>query len=140
MAQRLALVFLAAAALLILVLSVLGGELAAVGFAALAMAYPFALMALGAGRDGRLGGAALPIAVLLVMIELSLVFMLVFRGRVVDGPWVAGLPLAAAFQIYGMFLLPLAVTALGFALTFRRFGVDEKDLERLRELAPKGPA
>jgi hypothetical protein len=139
MAQRRALAFLAAAALLILACCFLGGEIAAIAFAVLAMAYPFALMALGAMRKGRLGGPALPILLLLLLIELSLVFMLVFRGRVLDGPWVAGLPLAAAFQIYGIFLLPLAVSALGFAQTFRRFGVDEKDLARLRQLAPKGP-
>ncbi len=137
MARRLALVFLAAAAGLVLVFSWLGGELAAIGFAVVATAYPFALMALGALRGGRLGKATLPIGLLLVIIELSLVLMLVFRGQVLDGPWVGGLPLAAAVQIYGIFLLPLAVTALGFGLTFRRFGVAESDLERLRQLAPE---
>jgi Zn-dependent protease with chaperone function len=103
----------------------------------LAGACPFALMALGAARRGRLGAAALPIALALVVVELSLAGMLALRGRVVDGPWLAGLPLAAALEIYGIFLLPLAVIALGFALSFRRFRVAEADLERLRRLAPK---
>ena len=140
MAQRLALAVLAAAALLILVFSFLGGAFAPIGFAVLATAYPFALMVLGATDRGRLGAAALPIGLALAIVELSLLGMLAFRGRVLDGPWVVGLPLAAALQIYGIFLLPLAVTALGFALTFRRFAVDEKDLELLRQLGPKGQA
>ena len=140
MAQRLALVVLAAAALLILGLSFVGGAFGPIGFAILAVAFPFALMTLGAAQRGRLGGAVVPIMLALAIIELSLVVMLAFRGRVPDGPWIGGLPLAAAFQIYGIFLVPLAITALGFALTFRRFDVDEKELERLRKLAPKGPA
>ena len=137
--QRLTLALLAAGALLILFFTVLGGAAGSIGFVVVAGAYPFALMALGAARRGRLGSVAWPIALLLVMVELSLVGMLVFRGQVLEGPWVVGLPLSAACQIYGIFLLPLAVTALGFALTFHRFGVDEEDLERLRRLAPKDP-
>ena len=139
MARRLALAALAAAALLILVFSFVGGSVAAVGFALAAAACPFALMALGAARRRGLGAAALPIALSLVLVELSLIGMLVYRGRVLDGPWLGGLPAAAAFQVYGVFLLPLVVTAVGFALAFRRFDVDETDLERLRDLAPKDP-
>ena len=134
MAKRLALAFLAGAALLILVGSLVGGRLAAVAFAFLVMAYPVALMTLGAARGQRLGAAALPIGVLLAILELSLLVMLLFRDRVVDGPWAGGLPLAAAVQLYGVFLLPLAVTALGFAFCFHQFGVSESDLERLRAL------
>ena len=139
MSQRLALAFLAAAASLILLFCLSGGGAAAIGFTLVAGAFPFALMALGARRGGGLGAAALPVGLLLVMVELSLAGMLLLSGRVLDGPWLAGLPLAAAFQIYGIFLLPLAVTALGFALTFRRFDVAEQDIERLRRLAPEEP-
>ncbi len=138
MARRLALGALAVAAALILVFSFVGGAAGAVGFTLVAGCVPFALMALGAAPR-RPGEAALPIALGLALVELSLVGMLALRGRVLDGPWLGGLPLAAAFQIYGVFLLPLVVTALGFALTFRRFGVDQDELERLRRLAPKGP-
>ena len=134
MARRPALVALAAAAALILTFSLIGGAAGAVGFTLVAGCVPFALMGLGAAPQ-RPGEGALPIALCLALVELSLVGMLALRGRVLDGPWLGGLPLAAAFQIYGLFLLPLVVTALGFALTFRRFGVDEADLERLRRLA-----
>ena len=140
MARRLALAVLAAAAALIVLLSFVGGRVAAVGFAILAVGFPFALMALGAARRGRLGAVAVPIGVTLMLVELSLAGMLAFAGEVVGGPWLGGLPLAAAFQLYGLFLLPLAVIALGFALTFRRFDVADEDLRRLRDLAPKGPA
>lgn len=139
MARRLALAFLAAAAALILLFSALGGEPAAVGFVLVAAACPFALMVLGALRRGRLGSAVLPIGLALALVELSLAGMLVWRGRVLDGPWLGGLPLAAALQVYGVFLLPQVVVALGFALSFGRFGVAERDLERLRRLAPEEP-
>lgn len=129
--------FLAVGALLILATSVSGGVGAEVVFAGVAVAYPFVLMAIGAERDGRLGRAAIAIVALLVIVELALVFMLAYRGRVVDGPWLGGLPLALAWQLYGVFLLPLAVSALGFALTFRRFGVGDRDLERLRASAAR---
>ena len=131
---------LAVAAAAILAFSLVGGQLAAVGFTAVAAAFPFALMALGAARRGRLGRAAVPIAVAFVLVELAMLGMLALRGRVLEGPWLAGLPLAAALQLYGIFLLPLAVIALGFGLTFRRLEVDEEELERLRRLAPKGPS
>ena len=140
MTRRLTLAFLAVAALLVLLFCLAAGwGGSAIGFTLLAAAFPFALMVLGALRGDRLGAAALPIALLLVMVELSLVGMLLLRGRAPEGPWLGGLPLAAALQVYGIFLLPLAVTALGFALTFRRFGVGEEELERLRRLAPEEP-
>lgn len=145
-ARRAAPALLAAGAALILLFSLVGGPAGSVGFAVVAVAYPFALMAFGAARRVRRGtssggwGAALPIALLALMVELSLAGMLVLRGRGLDGPWLAGLPLAAALQIYGVFLLPLAVNALGFALTFGRFAVAAEDLERLRELAPEDPS
>ena len=63
--------------------------------------------------------------------------MLALRGRVLDGPWIAGLPVALALLLYGVFLLPLVVISLGFALTFDRFDVEEAELEELRRLAAK---
>ena len=136
--RRLALAALAAAAASILLLSLVGGAAAAAGLTALAAAFPFVLMALGAIRGGRLGGAALPIALALALVELAMLGMLALRGRVLDGPWLGGLPLAAALQVYGVFLLPLVVIAVGFALTFDRLEVGEDELERLRRLAPRG--
>jgi len=57
--------------------------------------------------------------------------MLLLRGQVIDGPWFGGLPGAAAIQLYGLFLAPLLLVALTYALTFDRFGIREEDLERL---------
>ncbi len=58
--------------------------------------------------------------------------MLLLRGRVLEAPWAAGLPLAAAIQLYGMWLAPLALVALAYALTFESFALRGEDLERLR--------
>jgi hypothetical protein len=60
--------------------------------------------------------------------------MLVFRDRVLDGPWFGGLPPAAAIQLYGLFLTPLLVVGLTYALTFDRFEMRQKDLDRLDQL------
>ncbi|MDX1503512.1 MAG: hypothetical protein R3325_14220 [Thermoanaerobaculia bacterium] len=136
MVRRVALVAVAAGSLLVLFFSLAGGAGASVGFTLTAGAIPFALMALGATRAGRLGTAAVPILALLAVVEGALVGMLLLRGRVLEPPWVGGLPLGAALLVYGLLLLPLAATAVGFALVFDRFDVSEDDLERLRGLAP----
>ena len=138
--RRLALAALAAAAAAILVLSFVPGVAAAVGFTVLAAAFPFALMALGAARRGRLGRAGLPIALSLAIVEAAMLGMLALRGAVAGGPWIGGLPLAAVLLLCGVFLLPLVVIALGFALTFRRLEVGDEALERLRRLGAKGGA
>jgi hypothetical protein len=57
--------------------------------------------------------------------------MLLLRGRVLDGPWFGGLPLAAAIQLYGVWLAPLLLVALVYALTFDRFALRQEDLDRL---------
>ena len=71
---------------------------------------------------------------LLVILEGSGLLMLIFRHRVLDGPWFGGLPLSAAVQLYLLFLGPLLLVALAYALTFERFGIRERDLERLNEV------
>ena len=136
MAKRGALLFLAVAALAILGASFVGGPVSSTLLLLFAAGFPLALIVLGASRGGRLGRAAVPIALLLLLVEGSFVALLVARGRVLDGPWIAGLPIAAAIQLYGLFVLPLAVTSIGFALAFRDFDVADGELERLRALGP----
>lgn len=136
MARRAVLIAIGLSSLLLTVFCLIGGGLAGLGFATIAMAFPALLMLLGIARaDGRLRAAAGPIVVLLLALEACLVGMLVFQGQVADGPWFLGLPAAASIQIYGIFLAPMALVALGFALTFADFEVADDDLERLRELA-----
>lgn len=134
MPKKIALRFLALASpaiLIVFVWPVPGGE---VLFTVLAMAYPVALIVLGGARGVRLGPLGPPLLLLLAILEGSCLGMLLLRGRVADGPWLGGLPLAAALQIYGLWLGPLVLVALAYALTFDRFELREEDLERLRRL------
>ena len=55
------------------------------------------------------------------------------RGHVLDGPWIGGLPMGAAVQLYGLWLTPLLLVALVYALTFDRFELTQEDLDRLEE-------
>ncbi len=130
MAKRVALIFLAAASLLILVSFSLPGRLGEVLFAVLAVAFPVALILLGASRKGRIGRRGAILLALLLVLEGSVLGMLALAGRVLEGPWLGGLPLAAALQLYGMWLLPLALVALAYALTFESFTLNEEDLKR----------
>jgi hypothetical protein len=136
--KKIALRFLALASPAILIVFVWpvpgGGAL----FTVLAMAFPVALIVLGGARGERLGPLGLPLLLLLAILELSSLGMLFLRGRVVEGPWLGGLPLAAALQIYGLWLGPLVLVALAYALTFDRFELREEDLERLRKIGSEG--
>ncbi len=132
MAKRLALAFLALSSPLILLtflFPIPGAELL---FAVLAVAFPIALIVLGAEHRGRLGPLLLPLAGLAVFLELCVAGMLVLRGQVLEGPWLGSLPLATAIQFYGLFLAPLVFVSLAYALTFERFGLRQDDLDELR--------
>jgi hypothetical protein len=136
MARRIALLFLALASPLVLLSFLLPGSFSEALFAVLVMGYPVALIALAVARQGRIGVLGAPLLCFLVLLEGCVVAMLLLRGRVVDGPWVGGLPLAAAVQLYGLWLAPLFLVALIYALSFDRYELREKDLERLRSLHP----
>lgn len=120
---------------LILCFCLVGGEVAAVAFAAVAVVFPVLLMILGSAGPRSLGSRAWPIGALFVIHLDCLAGMLVFVGRVEQGPWLFGLPAAVAIQLYGLLLVPLVLVALGYALTFDSFDVSDDDLDRLRELA-----
>ncbi len=100
-------------------------------FALLATAFPVALIALAGGRSAGLGRLRLPLIVLVLFLEGCVIAMLALRGNA-DAPWLGGLPLAATIQVYGIFLLPLPLVALTYALTFDRLGLRRQDLEELR--------
>jgi len=136
MAKRLALWFLALASPAIMLSFLAGGAVAEIAFALLGVAFPFALIVLGAEHKGRLGPLRWTLLGLVVFFELAVVAMLLLRGHTLDAPWVGGLPLATAIQVYGIFLLPLGVVSFAYALTFDRFGLRREDLEALRRRFP----
>ncbi|MCZ6506756.1 MAG: hypothetical protein O7A04_01725 [Acidobacteria bacterium] len=133
MTKRVVLVALGPCSGLILVSFFLGEPVGTVLFAMLAVAFPIGLIAVGAAKDGRLGPLAWPLGLLLLVLEAAMLGMIVLRGRLPELPWVGGLPLAAAIQLYGMWLLPLALVALAYALTFDRFTLTDEDLRHFRE-------
>ncbi len=133
MTKRVVLLALGPCSGLILVSFFLGEPFGALLFAVLAVAFPIALIAVGAARGGRLGPLAWPLGLLLLVLEVSMLGMIALRGRLPELPWVGGLPLAAAIQLYGMWLAPLALVALVYALTFDRFTLTDEALRRFRE-------
>ena len=133
MARRLSLAFLAIASPVMLILFLMPWPWAQALFAVLVMGYPVALIVVAVGRRGGLGPLGLPLLGLLVFLDACAVGMLVLRGQIQEAPWFGGLPFAAAIQLYGLFLTPLLLVALIYALTFDRFELTEDDLERLAE-------
>ena len=92
MAAQIALGFLALASPLLLLTFLLGGPLSEWIFATLAMAFPVALIALGAHRRGHLGPLLWPLLALLVILEACWLAMWALRGQVADTAWFGGLP------------------------------------------------
>lgn len=101
-------------------------------FAVTVAIFPCALMLLGASRQGRGGLALWPIAILCGVLLATMAGLFAFRSQGVDGPMWGGLPVAAAVQLYGLFLLPLVITSIGYAASFDRWNLDEDALEALR--------
>jgi hypothetical protein len=134
MARRLSLAFLAVASPVMLALFFMPWPWAQSIFAILVMGYPVALIAVAVGRRGGVGPLGLPLLALLVFLEVCAIGMLLLRGHVTDAPWFGGLPAAAAIQLYGLFLTPLLLVALTYALTFDRFEMKQDDLDRLEKI------
>lgn len=106
-------------------------------FALAVIICPMALIALGAARRGRLGPLAWILLALGVVLGVTILALLGLRGRVVDGPWLFGLPAGLALQLLGLFIVPLLITGFGYAWTFERSGFGTRDLEVLRQRFPK---
>lgn len=140
MARTFALGFLALAAPLIFLGFFIGSEPVEVLFALFATAFPIALIALGASREGHLGPLRWPLLGLLLLLELPVVALLALRGTVSTAPWWGGMPLAMAVQVVGLFVLPLLYVSLLYAFTFERFGLRTEDLEALRRLRKNNAA
>ena len=137
MIPRLARLALAAACLVIVVTSLVPIAAGDLLLTIAAVLVPMALIALGAAREGRLGPVGPPLAALVGLLAAVFAGMFAFRGRVVDGPWWGGLPAAAAFQVYGLFVLPLLLTSIAYARTFRTWTLPDDDIEALRRRFPR---
>lgn len=134
--KRLALGTVALACPAILIAFFVEGAAGAVILAAAAGVMPVALIAVGAARGGLLGRPlGWSLAGLLLLLEGGLMGILALRGQVLEAPWVGGLPLAAALQLYGIGLAPAVLVVLAYALTFHRHGLSREDLDRLRRSA-----
>ena len=132
MAKRAALAFLAVSSPLILLAFLVGTAAGEVLFAVLAVAFPVALIALGGQRRGLLGRLLWALVALLAILEACVVAMLALRGQVLAAPWIGGLPLATAVQVYGLFLLPLLLVSFAYASTFENLHMRQDDLDELR--------
>ena len=120
MTRRLLLAVLAGSSVVLFVGFCSGGAVLEVITAGVAFLFPVALAGLGAvGCGGRLGRTWVPLVGLLLLLEGCLVGMLLLEGRVLDVPWVGGLPLAAALQIYVLGGGSLVLVSLAFAVLYR---------------------
>lgn len=144
MSHRLALLFLALASVALLAAYVIGGGWAVWTAAILAGLFPVALAMLGALRPGgeeRRGAAGwrrgpwAALAVLALLLGGGMAAMVATSGRPAgDG----GLPTAGRWLIGALWLGPLVVSVLAYAITFRRSGLGDADLERVRRAAGAG--
>lgn len=133
MAKKLALGATGLAAVLMLLSFVYDSSWTRWTFGLLAMAFPVLLMVIGAtGRHG-LGPLRWIFALLWILLTGCLTGMVAFSGP--QQPWLLGLPVSAAFLLAGIWLAPLALVCLGYALTFESYGVRGRDLRAIRELS-----
>ena len=103
-----------------------GGWLLVVG----AFAAPIPLIMIGAMRRDVVGPAGGLLAGLLMVLVGAGLGMLGTRGAL--GPWVMGLPLGVALQLYVACAAPLLIMPLAYALMFERHTLSSEDLDRLR--------
>lgn len=140
MAHRLALALLALAApaaLLAFSVDLPAGSWIAVWIAVLAggVAFPVALLGLGAARNGRLGRLRGPFLLfgLILVAGLLAVFGLP-RG----GPDVLGLPAGTAIMIFVLVPVPLLLLGALYAASFERSVLRPEDLDRVRAAKSSG--
>ena len=132
-AKNVSLLFLGVSSPLMCLAFFVGGPAMEILFALLSAVWPVALIALGVDRRGGLGPLRWVLLALLGLLVASVAGLLAARGGVLDDPWILGLPLATAIEVYGILLLPLPLISFAYAWTFDRFGLAEDELAELRE-------
>ncbi len=137
MVKKLALAYLAIFSPVIIVTFLISNPASEVIFALLAIAFPVALIAVGASKEGSLGPLSMPLFGLFVLLEGCVIAMLLLKGKVLSGPWFLGLPLSASIQLYAAWLTPLVLVSLAYGLTFERFSLKEEDLAKLDKFIKK---
>lgn len=136
MAARLALGFLTASSIAILLVLLLGLHALSWLFGVVVMGFPIALVALAVSRGGRVGRVRAPLLILLVMLQVGVIGVLAFGGSGATGPW--GLPVSLHFLLVLVWLGPLVITTVSYAATFEELGIDEPLLERLEQMRVGG--
>jgi hypothetical protein len=136
LARRLALILLALAAPAALLAfcfdAAAGSWIAALAGGA---AFPVALIALGAARNGRLGRLSGPLLFLGLFLAAGLLTVL---GLPEGGPDVLGLPAGTAIMIFVLVPVPLLLLGGIYAATFDRSVLRPEDLERIRSAKRSG--
>lgn len=109
-------------------------RIAALVFGALGIGFPTVLAAFGAQKNGSLGPLKWPLTGLFALQEVCFFLMIYFEHRVLDGPWLGSLPYGAAIELYVLWLGPLIIVPLAYALTFDSFSLRSQDIEHLKKL------
>ena len=130
MARRLALWFLTAGPLAILVIFLFTPEALSWFFAVVVMSFPIALVALGVSHDGGVARRLrFPLLALFSMLQVGVIGVLAFSESGVNGFY--GFPLSLHFLLLLIWLGPLCLTTITYAVTFPELGIDDELLERL---------
>ena len=131
MAKRLSLIALAVFSPLVLTCFFVEAAWSVGLFALLSMAYPVALMALGASKAGSLGPIGPYLAALLAWL-CAVALLLVRPPAFLAGVTFFGAPWSAALMLLGLWVVPMAWTTFAYVRTFSSFGLRAEDLARIR--------
>ena len=123
--RQIALVALTTAAAVTLFCSVVDTPWTPQVFAAAVVVFPIALMLLGASQAGRMTSRVLwTLGSTFVVLASSMAGLFWTQGSQAK-LW--GLPAGAVLLVVGLFAVPLALSTLGFAMTFDGKGSKERD-------------
>ncbi len=94
---------------------------------------PALLIAVGAGREGRLGPLAAAVSALIGILAITSLLLLWLSARETS-PLAAGFPASFLVALGGFWLLPLILTSVAYVATFERFSLREEDLDTIRRI------